>query len=1180
MNSNEERGRSLWARKFDVLSFLSKVGLKTLGMKLFACLLVFTGLSIGVASVAAYVSLGSAIESSGQLSGSASVLGETVDRLIYENIQFAKSIANDETLVRVVEEARAEAEAAGVRAIPAPGETALLEERYSSTHVLKRRPEIDNFLQDRMRVKSSFSRMFVADRYGLNVAMTTMTEDFVQSDEQWWQETMRSGMYIADVEFDEPTQLFTMEICVAIPSKAGGWNGVLKVEYNLSDVQEFLSHFKQYDSGYTFAISSGGLLILHPNPEMRNLGMNEAFAKSGVKDSSLAKSILEFNSSDKKNGVVYYEGMNPETKRIEQRIAAYGRPRHLINDPLFSGFDWIYVVDNSKDEVYAPAYKMVRYISIAGVIVFLIIGALALFFAKGFSGGVEELLRATEEISTGNLDARVSLSTRDELEKVGHGINHMMDRLAEMARSEASQKEALQESEANFRGLFDDAPVGYHEIDREGRIVRINQTELSMLGYSAEEMVGAFVADFAAESDFAQIIRNRLAGDVPEGAYEKSFRRKDGSLIRVLIEDALIRKQDSSVAGIRSTIQDISARKEMEDALKESERHYRNLFDNANDAIVILEPGTEMILEANQRASQMYGVAKEELVGMSLKSFVREGANGGHKDSFLTSISSAIEAGGSRNFETIHYGKKGNSINLAVGCSLIDYADRKAIFGVFRDITESKRFEEMLRQSEEKYRSILENIEAGYYEIDLKGTMVFFNEPVERILGYPAADLKGLPYRHYVEPDVAQEVYETFNRAFRTGKAIRDFTYLIRQKDGSKRFVETSFSLIRDAEGKAAGFRGMIRDVTERLEAERTLTRDLKEFLDTVSAVSEGDLTLRGKESESTLGEVIKSVNKMLDNFSQMLTQVKQVGLSVSSSATEILAAAEQIAVGSQRQVDETANTSSSVEEMAATMSQVSRNAESSAESARLALGMAERGDNAVRDMTEAITRIESAVQQTSQKMRILGLRSSEISEILDLITDIAAQTNLLSLNAAIEAAHAGEAGLGFSVVAEEIRKLAEKSTRATKDVGNLVKTIQSETSEALSAMEVGLKEVQSGSHMAGQGRSTFQAISDAVRESSGLMEEICAASEEQARVTNNLAGAMQTISSITLETSAGAHETAQTIQGMVGLSEQLNLAISRFRVRDDFIHPFSYDVPMNRDQGSGVRSQRSEIGD
>jgi PAS domain S-box-containing protein len=486
-----------------------------------------------------------------------------------------------------------------------------------------------------------------------------------------------------------------------------------------------------------------------------------------------------------------------------------------------------------------------------------------------------------------------------------------------------------------------------------------------------------------------------------------------------------------------------------------------------------------------------------------------------------------------------------------------------------------KRADEALRRSEEKYRTILESIEDGYYEVDLGGNLTFFNDPVCKLHGYSPDELKGMNNRDYMDPEVARNVHKEFNRVFRTGEPSGEFSYSINRKDGEKRYVEASISLVRSADGEPKGFRGIIRDVTERRRLKESFERSMDEFLSIASRVSEGDLTSRGAEGDDTLGRVVQSVNKMLDHFSTMLTEVKQIGLSVSSSATEILAAAEQIAVGSQRQADEITNTSSAVEEMAASMNQVSRNAEASAEAARRALEMAEHGDKSVRDTSEAMSRIDSAVLQTSDKMRLLGARSSEISEIIDLINDIAAQTNLLALNAAIEAAHAGDAGLGFSVVAEEIRKLAERSARATKDVASLIKSIQSETSEALLAMEAGMNEVKGGSSLASQASRALQDISAAVRQSSELIEEISAASDEQARVTSNLAGAMQTISSITLETSAGAHQTAQTIQGMVGLSERLNRAISQFRVKDDFIHPFAYDPPSAGGVGNSSQSIR-----
>lgn len=332
-------------------------------------------------------------------------------------------------------------------------------------------------------------------------------------------------------------------------------------------------------------------------------------------------------------------------------------------------------------------------------------------------------------------------------------------------------------------------------------------------------------------------------------------------------------------------------------------------------------------------------------------------------------------------------------------------------------------------------------------------------------------------------------------------------------------------------------------------EAHGTLQRSINQFLTVISQVAHGDLTLRAKATNDTLGNIAEALNSMLDNFTQVLERASKAASDVSTSANEILVASEQMASGAIQQDQEITNTSSAVEELTVSMKQVSNNAEASAEAARRALEAAEQGNRSVRDTLEGMQRIRASVQATGKKIKSLGDRSLEISEIINVINDITEQTNLLALNAAIEAARAGEAGRGFAVVADEVRKLAEHSRSATKDIAALIKAIQAETSEAVVVMEEGTKEVEIGARLADQAGKALDAISTVVRQSAELVQEISLASKQQVRGTEGVANAMQIISNITRQTSQGARQTTRTVEHMVKLSEQLNEVLSQFRI-------------------------------
>ena len=320
-------------------------------------------------------------------------------------------------------------------------------------------------------------------------------------------------------------------------------------------------------------------------------------------------------------------------------------------------------------------------------------------------------------------------------------------------------------------------------------------------------------------------------------------------------------------------------------------------------------------------------------------------------------------------------------------------------------------------------------------------------------------------------------------------------------------------------------------------------------LLSVVSTAAEGDLTVKAEVTADALGSVADAFNLMIAGLMSLVTQASNVAVEIQRSTSEILHSAERMRDAASQQSSQIRNASDAVNAMSHTTQRMAENAKAATQTSVEATQAAVKGGAAVTETIKGMQRIRATVQSTGKKIKGLGERSLEIGAIIEVINEIATQTNLLALNAAIEAARAGEHGKGFAVVADEVRKLAERAARATKDITGLIKGIQVETSEAVTVMETGTREVEEGTKLADQAGAALREIEQIVKQTSNLMTDITGAAGDQVKSTESVVHTMDNISQLTQETAHGVQETVATISNLADLTRRLSDAIGRFKL-------------------------------
>ncbi|MDI1307969.1 MAG: methyl-accepting chemotaxis protein [Methylotenera sp.] len=321
------------------------------------------------------------------------------------------------------------------------------------------------------------------------------------------------------------------------------------------------------------------------------------------------------------------------------------------------------------------------------------------------------------------------------------------------------------------------------------------------------------------------------------------------------------------------------------------------------------------------------------------------------------------------------------------------------------------------------------------------------------------------------------------------------------------------------------------------------------QLLDEMGDLADGDLTVKAQVRDSITGAIADSINYTIDSLRDLVTEINRATEQVTSATSVAQDTSSQLLTAAETQSDQIMQTTDAVTDMTRSILQVSSNAAQASQVAQRSLEAASQGSQAVQNTISGMNEIRTQIQETSKRIKRLGESSQEISEIVELITDITEQTNILALNAAIQAASAGEAGRGFTVVAEEVQRLAERSSEATKQISAIVKTIQTDTHGAVVAMEKSTEGVVEGARVADAAGQALTEIETVTNNLARLIQSISTATNAQTESATMVANNMQLIQEITTQTTEGTQLTADSVGQLTSLAEELRSSVAGFKL-------------------------------
>jgi PAS domain S-box-containing protein len=446
----------------------------------------------------------------------------------------------------------------------------------------------------------------------------------------------------------------------------------------------------------------------------------------------------------------------------------------------------------------------------------------------------------------------------------------------------------------------------------------------------------------------------------------------------------------------------------------------------------------------------------------------------------------------------------------------------------------------------------LDGIPAPLMMIDPEFNITYFNKTAAAVVG---KDQKSV---------IGQKCYDQFKTEHcrtancATHKAMLTKTpqvaETIARPQGSDVPIAYAAKANLDKNGNVIGALEFVTDLSKAKAQENYLNTNAEVMLIEMQKFAKGNLAvgLDVKNPNDIIGKLFTGFNQVVDNIRNIITKVTEAVQATASAANQISSSTEEMAAGAQEQSSQATEVAGAVEEMTKTIFETTKNTGQATDASKNAGKVAKEGGHVVEETIEGMNKIATVVKRSAETVQELGKSSDQIGEIVQVIDDIADQTNLLALNAAIEAARAGEQGRGFAVVADEVRKLAERTTKATKEIATMIKQIQKDTSEAVVSMQQGTEEVESGKKLAQKAGESLREIITGAEHVVDIVSQVAAASEEQSSAAEQISKNIEAISSVTQESASGIQQIAHASEDLNRLTLNLQELIAQFKLEDE----------------------------